>query len=337
MKQVKLVDVAKEAGVSASTVSQYLSGRYKHMSKATKDKIERVIEEMNYVPNSIARSLKTDKTHMIGVIVFSIDGFYTSKVVRAIDDYCKKHHYNMLIYNTDYDPELEKKSINILKMLRVDGIIIASSGHNNAMLREENLNGIPIVQMYMEFDDLEISTVVSNYKEAAFEATEYLINLGHEDIAVISQEYAHIRSRHNRILGYEEALQKHDIPVNKDAIYIWHRDKDINQVFETLWNKPKLPTAIFSMNESSTTALMRFLASKKVRVPEDISIIGFDQLPAVDLMKTPVTIIEQPTYAIGEKTAELLLSKIHNKGKKTNEHLVLPCNLQLRDSVRKLK
>ncbi len=336
MKQVKMVDVAKAAGVSQSTVSQYLSGRYQHMSKETKERIEEVIEEMNYVPNSIARSLKIDKTNTIGVIVFSIDGFYTSKVVRAIDDYCKKHDYNVLIYNTDYDPEIEKKSINILKMLRVDGIIIASTGRNNSLLREENLSGMPIVQMYMEFDDLKISTVVANYEEAAFQATEYLISLGHKDIAVVTQEYEHIRSRYDRIRGYEKALTKHHLPVNKDLIYIWQRDEDINQVFESLCNKPSLPTAIFSMNESSTIALMRFLKAKGFNVPEDFSVIGFDKLPAVDLMKIPVTVIEQPTYDIGEKSAELLLSKIRNKGKKINKKIVLPCDFQIRESCRKV-
>ena len=336
MKQVKLVDVAKEAGVSASTVSQYLSGRYKHMSKDTKDRIEEVIKELNYIPNSIARSLKTDKTNTIGVIVFSINGFYTSNVVRAIDDYCKKHNYNVLIYNTDYDPEIEKKSINILKMLRVDGIIIASTGHNNKMILEENLHGIPIVQMYMEFDDLEVCTVISDYRAAAYKATQYLIELGHKDIAVVTQPYENIRSRYNRILGYVDALQENNIPFDQNLIYKWDRHHDINLVFDSLCGRENLPTAIFSMNESSTTDLLRYLKAKDYSVPEDFSVLGFDQLPAVDLMKTPVTIVEQPTYELGEKTAELLISKINNKGrnKMTKTRIELECNFQVRESCR---
>lgn len=336
MKQIKLVDVAKEAGVSASTVSQYLSGRYNHMSKETKARIEEVIKALDYVPNSIARSLKTDKTNMIGVIVFSIDGFYTSKVVRAIDDYCKKHDYNMLIYNTDYDPEIEKKSINILKMLRVDGIIIASTGHNNAIIREEDLHGTPIVQMFMEYDDLEISTVVSDYRQGAYQGTAYLIEQGHKNIAVVTQEYQGIRSRYNRILGYEDALNQHGLPLEPSRIHTWDRKGDMDTVFEYLCSQSPMPTAIFSMNASSTTALMRFLKKKNLKVPEDLSIVGFDQLPEVDLMETPVTIVEQSTYQIGEKAAEMLLRKIRNKGNSTNEKIILPCQLVVRESCRKL-
>lgn len=336
MKRVKLVDVAKEAGVSASTVSQYLSGRYKHMSESTKNRIEEVIKELNYIPNSIARSLKTDKTNTIGVIVFSINGFYTSNVVRAIDDYCKKHNYNVIIYNTDYDPKIEKESIDILKMLQVDGIIIASTGHNSETLREENSHGIPIVQMYMEFDDVEICTVISDYRQAAYKATKYLIDLGHNDIAVITQEYKSIRSRYNRILGCEDALKEHGLELDQDLIYEWDRHEDIKEVFSRLFENDKLPTAIFSMNESSTTELLRFLKAKKYSVPEDFSVIGFDQLPAVDLMKTPVTLIEQPTYELGEKTAELLISKINNEGDKTNTRIELECDFKIRESCRKI-
>lgn len=192
MKKVKLVDVARHAGVSSSTVSQFMNGRYKHMSEATKERIKTSVKQLNYVPNSVARSMKTNKTYTIGVIVFSIDGTFTARAVRGIDDYCKKHDYNMLVYNTDYDVFIENKSIDMLKMLQVDGIIIASTGQNNERLYQEDMNGLPIVQMFMSYEGLDISTVIPDYENAAEEAVEYLIGLGHTNIVVITQKYEHV-------------------------------------------------------------------------------------------------------------------------------------------------
>ncbi|GAA0178896.1 LacI family DNA-binding transcriptional regulator [Clostridium sediminicola] len=336
MKQVKLIDVAVKAGVSKSTVSQYLNGRYEYMSKDTKEKIKCTIEELNYIPNSIARSLKTDKTNTIGVIVRDITGFFTSNVLRGIDDYCKKNNYNVLIYNTDYDPEVEKKSISILKMLRVDGIIIASSGQNNELLNKENINGTPIVQMHMEYDNLNISTVLSDYRTGAFNATEYLINLGHKNIAIITQEYKSIRSRYDRILGYQDALIKNGLTVDQNLINVWDRPFGINDSFEALLRSTNPPTAIFTMHSAITIDLLNYLNTHNINVPEDLSLIGFDELPLANLLKTPITVVNQSPYEIGEKSAELLLWKITHKKETLNKKIVLPCELIIRDSCKSL-
>ncbi|GKX29404.1 LacI family transcriptional regulator [Vallitalea longa] len=335
MKSVKIIDVANKAGVSKSTVSQYLNGRYEYMSKATKQKIKRVIEDLNYIPNPIARSLKTDKTNTIGLIVRDITGYFTSSVIRGIDDYCKQNNYNVIIYNTDYDPAIEKKSISILKMLRVDGIIIASSGHNNKLLKEEINNGTSIVQMHMEYDSLDISTVLSDYKTGAYEATKYLIESGHKKIALLTQEYKSVRSRYDRVLGYENALIAHEIEVNEDLIYIWNRSSGIENNFEDLLDKYS-PTALFTMHSSITIELLNYLAEKNIKVPDDISVLGFDELPLANLLKTPITVVNQSTYEIGQKAAELLLWKIAHKGNKQTEKILLPCNLIIRKSCKKI-
>jgi LacI family transcriptional regulator len=336
MKNAKLTDVAAKAGVSISTVSQYLNGRYKYMSQDTKERIRISIEELNYIPNSIARSLKTDVTKTIGVIVFDMTGYFTSNVLRGIDDYCKKNDYNVLIYNTDYDAEIEKKSINILKMLRVDGIIIASTGNNNKLLDEENKNATCIVQVFMEYDDLDISTVLSDYKGSTFNATEYLIKLGHKKIALITQEYEHIPSRHDRILGYEEAMIKNGIALNSNFINIWDRFSDLNKTFHEILKSENQPTAIFSMHSSVTAELLNYCNVNKINVPEDLSIIGFDELPLANLFKTPITVVDQKPYEIGQKAAELVLWKITHKEEKQNNKVILPCELKIRESCNSL-
>jgi LacI family transcriptional regulator len=336
MKNAKLIDVAAKAGVSISTVSQYLNGRYKYMSKDTKERIRISIEELNYIPNSIARSLKTDVTKTIGVIVFDMVGYFTSNVLRGIDDYCKKNDYNVLIYNTDYDAEIEKKSINMLKMLRVDGIIIASTGNNNKLLDEENKNGTSIVQVFMEYEDLDISTVLSDYRGSSFNATEYLIKLGHKKIALITQEYEHISSRKNRILGYEEAMIKNGVFINPNFINIWDRVSDLNKTFDKILKSQNPPTAIFSMHSAITVELLNYCNINKINIPEDLSIIGFDELPLANLFKTPITVVDQNAYEIGKKAAEVILWKIKHKEERFNNKIVLPCELKIRESCKSL-
>ncbi|MDC7235422.1 MAG: LacI family DNA-binding transcriptional regulator, partial [Spirochaetales bacterium] len=212
MKKIRIIDVAEHAGVSKSTVSQYLNGRFSYMSPETKKRIKGAIEELDYIPNPIARSLKTDKTKTIGVIVSAITGVFTGRVIRGIDDYCKNNGYNVMIYNTDFDAEIEKKSFEMLKQMRVDGLIIASTGKNNDLFASQVKAGFPIVQVHIEFDDLKSSIVLSDYRAGGFLATEYLIKLGHKRICFITQEYENVRSRYDRFLGYKEAHDKYGLP-----------------------------------------------------------------------------------------------------------------------------
>ncbi|WP_321330064.1 LacI family DNA-binding transcriptional regulator [uncultured Ilyobacter sp.] len=335
MKRVKMSDVARKAGVSLSTVSQYMNCRYEYMSGETKDKIKSVMAELNYVPNSIARSLATAKTKTIGVIVGNITGYFTSSVVRGVEDYCKKNGFSIIIYNTDHDIELEQNSINILKMLRVDGILIVPSGKNNQLINKESISGMPIVQMYMEYDDLNISTVISNYRESAYDATEYFINLGHKNIAVITQEYENTRSRFNRILGYKDALINNGLSFREDSIHIWDLSSDMNVLFEKIVKSKNFPTAIFVMHSAITINLLKYFKLKNINIPEDFSIIGFDEIPNADLMKTPITVVKQPTYEIGEKSAKLLLEKINSTDEVKNKKIIIPCQLKIRESCKK--
>ena len=336
MKRVKMSDVAKKTGVSLSTVSQYMNGRYEYMSSETKEKIKNATKELNYIPNSIARSLATAKTKTIGVIVNNITGYFTSSVVRGVEDYCKKNDYSIIIYNTDHDSELEKKSINILKMLRVDGILIVPSGKNNELISKEKNSGMPIVQMYMEYDDLDISTVISNYRKSAYDATEYFINLGHKNIAIITQEYENTRSRHDRILGYKDALINNGLSFNKELIHIWDIYSDMNVLFEKIVKNKNLPTAIFVMHSAITISLLKHFKLKNINIPEDFSIIGFDEIPNADLMKTPVTVVKQSTYEIGQKSAELILNKINNKEEVKSKKIIMPCELKIRESCKEI-
>ena len=336
MTKVRIVDVAAHAGVSKSTVSQYLNGRFGHMSPPTKEKIRNAIADLNYVPNPIARSLKSDKTKTIGVIVRDITGFNTGRILRGIDDFCKKNEYNVLIYNTDFNEDIEKRSLQTLKQLCVDGIIITATGKNTELINSYHQSGFPIVQFQLEYQQSPTNIVLSNYQQAAQQATEYLIGLGHQRIAFMTQPIEAELSRSQRYQGYKTALQIHNIPIDNSLIQYWDRDKGFHQSPIELIHSESPPTALFTQHLAITTELLKLLNKAHISIPNTVSIIGFDEIPMVEMFKVPITVIKQDSYNIGTAAAKALLFMLSNKTNETKK-IIVPCALIERDSCRAIK
>jgi DNA-binding LacI/PurR family transcriptional regulator len=335
MAKVRLVDVAALAGVSKSTVSQYLSGRFDYMSKDTKERIQHAISALNYVPNTIARSLKTNVTKTIGIIARDVTGFYTSRTIRGVDDYCKNCNYNVLIYNTDFDPEKEAQALNNLRQINVDGIVISPSGANTHLINEFVEQGLPIVQFQLEHDGTEKNIILSDYKKAAFEATEYLIQLGHKRICFVTQDFNQVKSRKDRYLGYRSALEQHKITFDEQLVQYWHRGSGFPTSPLELLQQENPPTAYFTQHLTITVDLLGKLNEKNLSVGRDISLIGFEEIPMVEFFKTPITVIKEDPYKIGMEAAKLLLELVTDK-KTLPKKLIIPCTLTIRESCLKL-
>ena len=338
MKKIKLIDVASRAGVSKSTVSQYLNGRFDYMSEKTKDRVALAIKQLDYVPNPIARSLKTSKTKTIGVIVRDITGSYTGRAIRGMDDHFKNSGYNVLIYNTDFDPDIEAKSLQTLYQLNVDGIIIASSGKNNNTITDYIQKGMPIVQFQLEHDGHEKNIILSDYRQGAFDGTDYLIKLGHKRICFITQDFKDVKSRNERYQGYVEALNKHNLEVDYNLIQYWQRDKGFLQPPKTILTTSNPPTAFFSQHLAITTELLTNLNQENVSIPEDVSLLGFDDIPMAEFFKVPITVIKQEPYKIGIEAAKLLLEQINTNShdeQKASYRIMVPCTLTERASCTK--
>ena len=334
MAKVKLIDVAQFAGVSKSTASQYLNGRFEFMSKETQERIRAAVAELDYVPNPIARNLKAAKTKTIGVIVRDITGFYTSRVIRGIDDYCKKHDYNALIYNTDFDAATEAKSIEALYQLRVDGIIIASCGNNTKLIGEYIDKGMSIVHFQLEHDGSERNIILSDYRQAAFEGTEYLIGLGHSRICFVTQDFKNVKSRNERYQGYVAALNKHGIPLDESLIQYWERESGFEHSPRSIIESTA-PTAFFTQHLAITTELLKLLNEAQIAIPDDVSLLGFDDIPMAEFFKVPITVIKQEPYNIGLEASKLLLNNIDED--KSNSHkIMIACSLLERQSCKRI-
>jgi DNA-binding LacI/PurR family transcriptional regulator len=337
MAKIKMIDVATLAGVSKSTVSQYLNGRFGHMSAQTKERIRLAVEELNYVPNPIARSLKSDKTKTIGVIVRDISGFNTSRILRGIDDFCKKNDYNVLIYNTDFNEAIERKSLVTLKQLRVDGIIITSTGKNNDLINDYIGADFPVVQFQLEYADCNSDIVLSDDRGAAQKATEYLLNLGHRRIAFLTQNFDDNLSRTARYQGYIDALHTYNVDYDDSLIHYWHRDTGFKKSPTKLLKSDNAPTAFFTQHLAITTDLLKDLHEQKIEIPKKVSVLGFDDIPMVEMFKVPITVMQQNPYQIGEESAKLLLDKLLSPDSHSGiEKIIVPCELVVRSSCQSI-
>ncbi|MCF7352582.1 LacI family DNA-binding transcriptional regulator [Vibrio sp. CK2-1] len=336
MTKIRMIDVANHANVSKSTVSQYFNGRYSHMSETTKEKIRIAVEALNYVPNPIARSLKSDKTKTIGVIVRDITGFNTSRILRGIDDFCKQAGYNVLIYNTDFDEEIEKRSLMALKQMCVDGIIITSTGKNADLINQYTASDYPVVQFQLEYQHCQTDIVLSDFKQAARKATEHLIALGHKRIGFMTQDFESSISRKERYLGYVEALKAHQIPFDKDLLSIWDRESgfEVSPVEQLHTSNP--PTAFFTQHLAITVDLLKALDEHQIEIPQQVSVLGFDEIPMVDMFKVPVSVIQQDSYQLGVESASLLLNRLNESSDSVGyKKVVVPCRLVERASIQK--
>ncbi len=330
MTKVRIIDVAEKAGVSKSTVSQFLNGRFGHMSEETKQRISQTIDALNYVPNPIARSLKSQKSKTIGVVVRDISGLNSSKVLRGIDDMCKSAGYNVLIYNTDFDEKVERNSLVTLKQLQVDGIIVTSSGKNGDLINRYVNEGFPLVQFQLDYSDSTSPIVLSDYEEAARNATQYLIDLGHRNIAFLTQDYSLENSRASRFLGYKQALKDNGIAFDSKLVIVWDRTTGYQKLPSSLLKLKHAPTAYFSQHLPLTQALLTDFSKQNIEIPSQVSLLSFDEIPMVEHLKVPITVVKQQSHQIGRESAASLIRLI--QGKPTQSRIVVPCELIERQS-----
>ncbi|CAM4223562.1 substrate-binding domain-containing protein [Lederbergia lenta] len=331
MSRVTMADVANEAGVSKSTVSQFINKRYEYMGENTKKKIDKAIKELGYQPNYLARSLKQKRTSMIGVIIANIMHRFSTEVSRSIEDFCHKHNMHAILCNADDDPEKEKKYIEVLRAKQVDGLIIFPTGKNIELYEKMINEDYPVVFMDRKIEGLQANVVIAGNKEATYEAINHFLENGHNKIAIATPPL-NISPRIDRLNGYKQALHEAGIPLEKE--YMVHSEiKKMKNELEKLFNLPEPPTALLAGNDLVFLEILEFFKEKQIKVGIDTALIVFDNLPFAHLTETPVTTIAQPGYEMGQKAADLLIKKINSEKKVQDfNDYVFPCELIIRES-----
>ncbi|WP_400244242.1 LacI family DNA-binding transcriptional regulator [Niallia sp. JL1B1071] len=329
MAKVTMADVAKYAGVSKSTVSQYINKRYEYMGEDTREKIKLAIEELGYHPNYIARSLKQKKTSMIGIIVADIVHRFSTEICRSIEDYCFEHDYQAIICNADNNPTKERTYIETLRAKQVDGLIIFPTGQNTDIYAKMIEEDYPVVFMDRDILGIEAPFILSTNVDSSFQAVQLFLENGHTNIAILTQPLT-ISTRKERIEGYKKALQAYSIDIREDYI-ISSEIANVKIALSELFQKEKPPTAILAGNDLVFLETLAFLQENHLRVPEDVSLIVFDNFPFAHLSNPPVTSIAQPAFEMGRKATEVLLKEI-NKESYQKEKIIYPCELIVRQS-----
>ncbi|WP_226001493.1 LacI family DNA-binding transcriptional regulator [Paenibacillus sp. BJ-4] len=337
---ITMKEVAERAGVSKSTVSQFLNKRYNYMSVDTKRKIEQAIEELNYIPNEVARSLKHKKTFIVGVISSTILSKFTTEVVRAIEDECQLKDIQVIICNTDDDSLKEKKYVQSMVARQVDGLIIFPTEENKKLYASLVQNGYPFVFVDRKIDEISVDTVLLNNEKASELAVETFVEHGHKSIGIITFPLGKkaITTRSERLSGYRKTLKKLGIPVNEDYIKSGRLDQ-MPHLIEELFCMGNQPTAIIATNDMILEQVLMYAKNNHLTVPHDFSLIGIDDVSFATFYNPPISTISQPSFNMGKKCAQLLLEKIDQKEQGNggaSEIIRLDPTINHRDSVKKL-
>lgn len=310
MGKVTMQDVADKAGVSKSTVSQFINNRYEYMAEETRDRIDKAVKELGYIPNHIARSLKQKKTSTIGVIVANIIHSFSNEMIRAIEDVCELNDIHMFVCNADDNPAKEKSYMDMLIAKQVDGLIIFPTGGNINYYHTLKKSGFPIVFVDRKIDSAIYPVFMLDNKQAAKLAVNKLIEAGRKNIGLISPSIdKSVTPRIERIDGYKKALAKNKLQVVDDWVISTDRHHMIENL-EELWRKEHLPDAFFAVNDLSLIELMKFLKSKQINVPEQVSVVSIDDSPFLEISTPPMSVVKQPTFEIGRDAAEEILQLI---------------------------
>lgn len=309
---ITIRDVAQQAGVSKSTISRYLNGRYECMSLETRQRIARVIAELGYRPNAVARSLKQKRTHTVGAIVANILNPFSTSIIRGVEDYCKKHGFNLILCNADDDPVKEREYIEMLTAKQIDGLIINTTGGNNPLVKEVNAS-VPVVLIDRKAPEMGLDTVTVDSDLGARLAIGHLVGLGHRRIAMFTLPCDQVSPRLERVRGYQAALAEYNIPFRPELLV--ETDTQLEtvtaKVRELLARAPgERPTAIFGANNLMTMAIVKALKRLGVAIPRDMAVIGFDDWEWAELIDPPITVVAQPVYDMGIKAAAVLIKRI---------------------------
>lgn len=325
-------DVAELAEVHPSTVSRVINGNPR-ISEKTKNKVLLIIKKLGYTPNAIARGLKTKRTHTLGMLIPDITNPFFAEIARGVEDAANKNSFNVILCNTDDKLKKERTYLDILKEKRVDGLILGTAHTKDDSILELEKNNFPYILVSRNIEELDKNCIIIDDVVGGIMATEYLIRLGHQRIAHISGPLK-VRAAIDRVDGYKNALKKYQIEYKEELIEEGDfRIKGGYQAMKKFLDLSKPPTAIFAANDLLALGAMQAIQKKKFHIPEDFSIIGFDDIRVASFVYPPLTTIRQPMLEMGILAVKMLL-KIIEEGEFNQRRIILQPKLIIRESCK---
>lgn len=317
-------DISRETGLSLATISKYLNGG--NVLPKNREKIDAAVEKLHYQVNEIARGLVTNRTRTIGVIVYNIASTFNGTLVSHIGHQLRRNNYGMLICDSAMDAETEAANIRFLVSKKVDGIIAIPCTTDASPLAPAMEAGIPVVTIDRVVQNSDVDSIVINNREAAGEITERLIREGHRKIGLICslKEYTGAE----RAKGFRDALEKAGIPVREDCIMDgYHTVAFGYQSVMKILQMEDRPTAVFATNYDLNLGMVMALNEKDVRCPEEISLVGFDDLLLPHVVSPHLTVMKQPMAELGHTAVNVMMDRLSGRKDSPAEITVLKARL----------
>lgn len=326
--------LADQIGVSVSTVSRILSGqasRYR-ISPRTSERVLAKARRFQIAPNPLARGLKVNKTLTIGLVIPDISNPFFAGIARSVETEAASRGYSTILCDTQDDTAREMEAIRVLRYRKVEGLVICPVGQSNRHLRVFESDPLPIILVDRYFPNLKLPFVASDNVRGAYEATQYLLDRGHRTIACI-QGLVGTSPNTLRIRGYRRALADHRIP--RPSLIVgdsFSQKNGYDQTQRLLKKRPDL-TAIFAFSNLIALGVLRALSEKGRVVPQDMSVLCFDDQPYCAYLATPMTTVEQNNIELGRRAVTMLFDRIQQSKSGSAEGVLIPTRLIERQSV----
>jgi DNA-binding LacI/PurR family transcriptional regulator len=334
-----ITDVARLAGVSVTTVSRVINNSNHPVNPDTRQRVLNAAQELNFVPSALARALVSDSTHMIGVLVGDASDPYFATILRGVSVIAREEGYLTMICNSDRLPEVELSYVQMMNNYHVDGIIFTGGGLNDrayiaemrSLLTDLQAREVPVVLLGSHL--FAAPQVSIDNVQAAMDMTEYLIGLGHKRIGFIDGPDV-LTTSALRLEGYCKALEKYAIPFDPALVVSSEFTfEDGQRATDLILNGPQRPTAIFGSNDQTAIGCLTRLRERGIQVPEEMSVVGFDDISAARYVNPPLTTIHVPMFDLGATGMRHLLKLINGEEQVVEETYLLPYTLVERKSA----
>lgn len=327
-------DVARYTGLSIATISKYINGG--NVLERNKVLIDEAIEILNFKVNEMARGLKTSKSKIIGILIPSLEQPFCTSIVSHIENILIQYGYSTMVCDYKNSLELEEIKLKFLVNKMVDGIVMMPFGDEGEMIGKSVPDEIPVVLIDRVLGDLSYDTVLVDNLNASYVAIEELIRRGHRKIAIITGP-KDVYTANERLKGYYRVFEDYGIEI--DESLIMEGDYKVGSgytLLKELIRREEKPTALFVTNYEMTLGAIIAINEENISIPEELSLIGFDNLELMSVVKPPLSLVVQPIREIGESVAEILLERLSQENNQAPKLIRLKGEVIIKESVKNI-
>lgn len=324
-------EVAKRAGVAPITVSRVIN-KSGYFSADVRERVEAAIQDLGYVPNSLARSLRSKRTNTLALVVTDITNPFFTLIARGVEDVASDAGFTVIYCNTDESEAEEKKYVEMLLQKQVDGILLVPARSTSRQVEWIKAQNTPVVVLDRRIPEIEADIVRCDSESGAYQLTQLLLERGHRRIAMLSGQ-KEVSTAVDRVAGYQKAMLEAGIAESDHLIYFggFSQQSGRQNASQALSLNPR-PTGIVAANNFIAIGVARYAQEIGLRIPEDVALVAFDDLPQSMVIFPFLTVVAQPGYEMGKKAAHLLLDRLSGNVSGPCQEVILPSQLILRSS-----